>query len=140
MRPIAKPDGHDRPGLIDELVPGVAAVVEDVVVGFEDPIGQPVIAHELPDVLDRVEFGAFRRQRQDGDVGRDSQVVGEMPTCLIQEEQGVRTRRYRGGDFFEVQGHRLGVAERQNQAGAFSLGRADRAEQVGRPRSLVVRR
>lgn len=82
-------DGHDRPRLIDELVPGVATVVEDVVVGFEDPIGQPVVAHELPDVLDRVELGTFRRKRQDGDVGRDDQVVGEMPPCLIHDEQSV---------------------------------------------------
>jgi hypothetical protein len=32
MRPIAQCDGHDAPRLIDELVPGVAAMVEDVVV------------------------------------------------------------------------------------------------------------
>ena len=33
---IAKADGHDPPGLIDEVVPSLAAVVDDVVVGFED--------------------------------------------------------------------------------------------------------
>jgi len=32
-------------------------VVEDVVVGFENPVGEPVVAHELPDVFYRVEFG-----------------------------------------------------------------------------------
>ena len=37
---------------------------------FEDAVGEPVIAHELPDVLDRVEFGAFRRQGDNGDIGR----------------------------------------------------------------------
>jgi hypothetical protein len=31
MDPIAKPDGHDGPGLVDELVPGIAAVIDDVV-------------------------------------------------------------------------------------------------------------
>jgi hypothetical protein len=31
-------DGHDFPGHIDKLVPGEAAVVEDVVVGFEDAV------------------------------------------------------------------------------------------------------
>jgi hypothetical protein len=36
--PIAASDGHDFPGLIDERVPGDAAVIEDVVVGFEDPV------------------------------------------------------------------------------------------------------
>jgi len=28
-------------------------MIEEIVVGFEDAIGQPVVAHELPDVLDR---------------------------------------------------------------------------------------
>ena len=39
---------------IDELVPCLAAVIDEIVVGFEDTIGEPVVAHELPDVLDRV--------------------------------------------------------------------------------------
>ena len=57
MGPIAGPDGHDFPGLVDELVPGKAAVVEDVLVGPEDPVREPVVAQELLDVLDRVQFG-----------------------------------------------------------------------------------
>ena len=36
MCPITKSDRHDGPGLVDELVPGIAAVIEDVVVGAED--------------------------------------------------------------------------------------------------------
>ena len=36
MGPIAKADGHDPPGLIDEVVPSLAAMVDDIVVGFED--------------------------------------------------------------------------------------------------------
>ena len=31
-------DGHDFPRLIDEGVPSVAAVIDDIVEGFEDPI------------------------------------------------------------------------------------------------------
>ena len=31
MRPIAHTDGHDAPGLIDEVVPVMAAVPDDVV-------------------------------------------------------------------------------------------------------------
>jgi len=56
MRPFAATDGHDVPRLIDELVPSLAAVVDDVVVGGEDAVGEPIVAHELPDILDRVEF------------------------------------------------------------------------------------
>jgi hypothetical protein len=35
---LAQSDGHDPPGLIDELVPSVATVVDDVVEGFEDSV------------------------------------------------------------------------------------------------------
>jgi hypothetical protein len=36
--PVAACDGHDFPRLIDEGVPSVAAVIDDIVEGFEDPI------------------------------------------------------------------------------------------------------
>ena len=68
MRPIAPADGHDGPGSIDEFVPCLTAVVDDVVVGCEDPVRQPVIAHELPDILHRVELGRAGREQEDGDV------------------------------------------------------------------------
>jgi hypothetical protein len=51
--------------LFDEPVPGATAVVDDIVIGPEDPVREPVISHELPGVLDRVEFRAFRRQRDE---------------------------------------------------------------------------
>lgn len=53
--------GHDAPRLIDELVPGLAAMADDVVVKGEDAVGGPVVAHELPDVLDRVQLEALGR-------------------------------------------------------------------------------
>ena len=61
MSPMAQPDGHDPPGLIGELVPSIAAMVDEIVVGFEDATGEPVVAHELPDVFHRVDLGGFRR-------------------------------------------------------------------------------
>ena len=51
MGPCAQSDGHDAPRSVAEGVPGVAAVVEDVGVGFEDTAAEPVVAHELPQVL-----------------------------------------------------------------------------------------
>jgi hypothetical protein len=47
MSPIAEAERHDPPGLGDELVPGMAAVIEDSTVGGEDPVGEPVVAQEL---------------------------------------------------------------------------------------------
>jgi len=99
------------PWLVDELVPGLAAVIDDVVVGGEDPVGEPVVAHELPDVLDRVEFGAFGRQRDDADIGRHDELSGHMPAGLIHQHDRMSTRgdseRYLG----EVQRHGFGIAE-----------------------------
>src|SRR3954465_9407909 len=54
MGPVSQANGHDEPGPIGELVPCVAAVIEDVAVGREDAVGDPVLAHVLPDVLHRV--------------------------------------------------------------------------------------
>jgi hypothetical protein len=44
---LAQSNGHDAPGLIDELVPSLAAVIDEIIVGFEDAIGEPIIAHVL---------------------------------------------------------------------------------------------
>ena len=46
-----------RPWLNDELRLGVAAVIDDVVVGLEYPVFELVVAKELPQVPDQVEFG-----------------------------------------------------------------------------------
>ena len=64
MSPVAEADGHDPPRLGHQGVPGEAAVIEDVAVGLEDTVGEPVLAEELPDVLGRVEFGRAGRDRQ----------------------------------------------------------------------------
>ena len=68
MGPNTVSDGHDFPWLINEVVPGVAAMVDDVFMGCEDAVGQPVISQELADVFDRVELGRTRRQGKDGDI------------------------------------------------------------------------
>ena len=47
MCPFAQSDEHDAPGLIDEAVPSVTAVSDDVVVVSEHSVGEPVVAHEL---------------------------------------------------------------------------------------------
>ena len=69
MRPLAHSNGRDLPGSVDKGIPGVAAVIDDIVVGFEDAVREPVVAHILPDIFNRVEFRAFRRQRDNGDIG-----------------------------------------------------------------------
>ena len=96
MRPLAPPDGHDFPRLVDELIPGLAAEGDDIVVGFKNPVVEPVAAHELPYVLHGVQFGRSWRQGQEGDVGRDGELVGGMPSGLVEDENGVGARRHLG--------------------------------------------
>ena len=57
MGPVSQADGHDEPRPIGEVVPRRAAVIEDIAVSGEDPVGDPVLPHVLPDVLDRVQLG-----------------------------------------------------------------------------------
>ena len=40
-------DGHDTRGLVDQLVPGITAMIDDLIIGFEDAVGEPVVPHEL---------------------------------------------------------------------------------------------
>ena len=63
-----------------------------------------------------------------------------MPTRLIEQQDGVASRRDLLGDFIEMQLHRLGVALGQDQADRLAFFRADRAEDVGRGGALVARR
>ncbi len=136
---MTQSDGHDFPGLVGKVVPGECAEVDDLVIGAEDTVRQPVLSHELPDVLDRVEFGAFWRQGQQGDVAGDVQLSGGMPPRLVEHQHGVRARldglRYLG----EVQHHRLSIAPGQDKAGGLAQGRTNRAEDVCRLRALVLR-
>src|SRR4051795_3995226 len=99
-------------------VPGEAAVVDDVVEGFEDAVRQPVCTHELPDVFLTVELWCARRQRQERDVGWSLEVFGAVPPGLIENEN----RMCAGGDFgcdlVEMKLHGFGVARRQDEGGA----------------------
>lgn len=139
MRPLPHADGHDAPWLADEVVPGEAAVVDHVVVGFEDPVGEPVVTHELPDILDRVEFGAARRQRQQGDVGRHDQFGRTVPSGLIEDEHGMGTGRHVEGDLFQMHAHRFTVAAGHDDAGGLAFSRTDRTKDPGRGSSLITR-
>lgn len=96
MRPFSAPDGDDFPGLIDELVPSLAAECDDLVVGFEDTVREPIATHELPDVFDRVQFGRPWRQGHQRDVGRDGELVRGVPSGLIEEDDGVGSGRHLG--------------------------------------------
>lgn len=61
----------DAPRFIEEFVPRVAAVVEDVLLGIEHAVRQPVVAHELPDVFMGIQRRPLGRQRHERDIRRE---------------------------------------------------------------------
>ena len=121
MSPIAESDGIDAPRLIDELVPGVTAVVDDIVVGFEDAVRQVIFAQELPDIFGRIELRAFGRQRQERDICRNGEFVRRVPTSLIEKQHGMRARRNFFGDFGEMQIHRKSIAPGHDEGRALAF-------------------
>ena len=137
---LRMPRGHDLPWLVDEVVPGLAAQRDDVFVGFEDPVRQPVVAHELPDILHRVQLGRSWRQRQDGDVVGDRQLGRQVPTGLIDDQHRMGAGIDGGTDLDEVRRHGVGVAPGHDQPGAFPLRGTDRAEDIGPFGALVAGR
>src|SRR3954454_25157888 len=130
MCPFTQSDGHDCPGLIEELVPGVTAMVEDVGVGAEDAVREPVVADELPDVLDRIEFRRYRWQRPEGDVGGNVELVRALPGGPIQELDGVRAGRDGTRDLRQVQRHGRYSADRQDNPCASAQCRSDGSDNV----------
>ena len=68
MGSITSAHGHDRSRFIDEAVPGGIAMIEDVLVGSEDAVGDPVVTHELPNVLGGFPFGGAGREGHQGDI------------------------------------------------------------------------
>jgi hypothetical protein len=90
--------------------------------------------------FDRIELGAFWRQRNDGDVGRHEEASRQVPAGLIDQKDGVGSGRDRFGDLRKMQVHRFAVTGRQDQGCALALLGADRAEDVGGSCTLVARR
>ena len=101
---------------------------------------EPVVAHELPDIFDRVQLRAFGRQRQEGDIFRHDEPAGEMPPGLVEQQKRVLAWRNFSGDLGKMQTHRFTVAAGQDERRALAFGRTDSAEDVGRGGALISRR
>jgi len=114
-------------------------MIEDFIIGLEDAVGEPIIAHELPDVFDWIEFGTFGWQRDDADIVGYYERAGHMPSGLIHEHDGMGARCHGPGDFSKMQGHRARVADRQDKPCALAQGRADRSEDIARDGALIMR-
>src|ERR1700680_3119860 len=114
-------------------------MIDDVVGGCEHAVGEPVVAQELPGVFGRVQLGRFRRQQHDADIVGHAELIGGVPSGLIDEQDGMGVVSDRLGYLGEVQVHRRDVAERKDQPRRLALRRADRTEDIGRLGPLIVR-
>ena len=63
----------------------------------------------------------------------------EVPSGLVDDEHGVLAGAHLGGDFGEVQVHRLGVAGGHDERGSLAIAGADSPEDVGGSGALIVR-
>ena len=85
-----------------------------------------------------LEYPAFRGHRHEGDVGREDERSRAVPSSLIQQRDGVGSRRQRGSNPSEIERHSRGVASRQCKHRAFPLSRTDCPENFGRARALIL--
>ncbi len=106
-------------------------MIDDIVEGFEDPVREPVLSHELADVFLAVEFGCARRQRHERHIAWDLENLAAMPASLIEEHDHVRTWGDLGCNFVEMELHGFAVARWQHEGGPGPVFGADSTEQVG---------
>lgn len=70
-------DGYNSGWSCEKVIPGVAACLDDGVVGVVEAEREVILAQILPDVLDRIELGRVGRQAE------QREVVGGSRTWLV---------------------------------------------------------
>ena len=98
---------------------------------FEDAVREPVVAHELPDVFDRVAFGRAGREWQEGDIVGDFEGQGGVPSGPVEHDDGMGAGFNGAGDLGEVSVQRVGVGTGHDDGGSFAPVRADGPEDTG---------
>jgi hypothetical protein len=96
-------------------------MIDGVLATVEDAIGEPIVADVLPDVLDRIQRGALGGQWHERDIRWHEEFRGEMPSSLLEQDNGMCAWRDGGGNLGEVKVHRVRITFRQHQPGALSV-------------------
>ncbi|PON40586.1 Cytokinin glycosidase [Parasponia andersonii] len=107
------------------------AVIDDVVIAFENTVREPVFPHVLLDVFDRVELGRERRQRQDGDVVQNGEVVRGVPSDLIYDQNGMCAHANMARDFGKMLIYGKGVTPRHDERDSLAKLGAYGLEDIG---------
>ena len=106
-------------------------MVDDIVVGREDAVRQPVLAHEEPEIFDRVKLRRFRREGQDRDVVRHDEIVGHVPSRLVHDEDGMRIIGNIMGYFCKMLVHGVSITPGHHESGSLAELGADGTEDIG---------
>jgi len=100
-----------------------------------------VLAQELPDVLDRIEFRTIGRQMEQTDVVRHLQLVSRLvPAGAVEHQHGMMAIGDVPTDFGQMQVHGIDIDARQDQGRADATVGADRPEQIGPFIAQIARR
>ena len=113
-----------------EIVPCLAASLDDGVVGFIDTNGEFVLSQILPDVFGGVDFGGEGRLGYEGEIGWCDEGLAAMPAGAIEDDDAMCAGCDAGGDHGEMLVHRRGVGVGHDDGGAGGAGWADGAEEI----------
>ena len=75
----------DDSWVCDEALPCLASCVENGGIVFKYPVGQKCSSQILPDIFNRVQFGRFGWQQENGDVSGPVQFAGGVPPGPIHQ-------------------------------------------------------
>jgi hypothetical protein len=96
MCPVSQADRHDTPGSVDQLVPRVAAMIDDVLTTVEDAIGEPVVGRTARRSRSH-SVRALGGQWHERDIRWHEEFRGEMPSSLVEQDNGMCAWRH--GDY-----------------------------------------
>ena len=122
----------------DELVPGVAAGVQNGAVGVPDLMCECVSAEILPDEFDRVQLGRVGRQDQQCDIGWHDQLWRAVPAGTVDHQQGDGASAHAHTDFGEILVHNVNVDGWHDQGSAGAARRANGAKHIGPIKATVA--
>jgi len=63
------------------------------------------VAHELLQILDRIEFWGLGGQRHQGDIGRQFELRRDVRSGLVEDDDGMASRIDGGADLLQVLHH-----------------------------------
>ncbi|WP_278377387.1 hypothetical protein [Sphingobium yanoikuyae] len=121
-------DGTERPDS-DRVISSISSKSDRVADEVKIRVDGQLLRIKL-DILDRVEFGAFRRQWNDADILWHFELFGHVSPDFLHQHNAVCTWFDSERHLRQVQRHGLGVAEREDQACSLAKLRADGAEDV----------